>query len=209
MLTRGDISSISSAAHTREALMQVRSRESGLESIQSRAPGARYKLESTAQKIPITDQTGQAFAGPLLHQDQALMIPQDIQTGNVIEYQDKATGTYHYGQVIQNNAKKKRVEVKTISKHEAEEITSGNLKTRIYSLNDSDIGKHEMSNGMSTLMSLLDPSENIVFKLIMLLLVGNIFKSESITDVFMSVYIRVIVLALSIIGITYISTTFF
>ena len=209
MLTRGDISSISNAAKARDALMEARNRENGIVSRESPVVGERYKLEETAAKLPLVDQSGKVFAGPILSKGEALTIPGNVEAGNIVEYQDQTTGSYHYAQVVKKNSQKGRVEVKSVSKKEVESLKEGNSKTKIYSLSDSDKAKHKDDGIMSTLMSMLDPSENVVFKLMTLLLVGNIFEAESMTDVFMAVYIRVIGLALSIIAVIYVSTTFF
>ena len=209
MYTRGDIVNISNAAKASSALSQVRNRENGLvSSAQIQATGDRYKLDSQKERLPIYDQNGKIFAGPLLTKDKTLTLPSNVETGNIVEYLDKDTGEYYYGKVV-SSKKKDKLTVKNVSKKEVDSDLIKNPKTRVYSLGKDDLSYHKDNGVITVLMGMLDPSENVVFKLMTLLLIGNIFETDSLSDVFFGVYIRVISLAVGIIAVIYISTTYF
>lgn len=209
MLTRGDINSINNAIQVRDTLSSIRDREYGAISSQSRADGPRYKPQTeNKDTLPLYDQNGNLFVAPLLSKDRALSLPNDMAEGSVVEYQD-STGEYYYGKVVHTDKRRQKIEVQNISKQEVEQLTGPNSPTKIYSLNSSNVVEHKASQVMSSLMSMLDPSENLVFKLVTLLLVGNIFETESVTDIFMAVYLRVISLAIAIIAVIYVSTSVF
>lgn len=208
MFTQADIRNISNAIETREALSQVRDRDRIGVAQTTRAEGPRYQMELSSQKLPIYDQNGNVFLKPLMNKDRALTIPKNIEQGSIVEYQDQMTGEYYYGKVTKSS-KKGQVQVENMSQNDVNDELAINSKTKVYSLGTNDVSHHKGSGIMSTLMSMLDPSENIVFKLMTLLLVGNIFESESVTDIFMAVYLRVIALAISIVVVVVITSTLF
>lgn len=209
MLTRVDITNISKANEVRNALIESRNRTEGYSEGLARVSGPRYSTKTDSSKIPIVDQRGKPFANAFLSNNQSFVLPSTVPAGSIVEYRDSSSGEYYYGRVNTFDEHKKTFEVMSITKSEADELVQGNPQTKVYSLGEDDTQKKSGSPILKTLMSLLDPSENIVFKLMTLLLLGNIFESESITDVFMGVYIRVIALAIAIIAIIYTSTVVF
>jgi len=209
MFTASDISSISDAARTRDAVMEVRNREMGMSRSFGQVSGPRYQVGGSSDKLPVVETGGKPFLEPLLSKNTQVSLPKDIQKNSILEYKDQTTGLHYYGQVTSSGEGKESIEVKNITKSEADRQVTDDSGIKVYSLNQNDLDTNQNSSAIKSLLSLLDPSESFVFKLMTTLLVGNIFKSESLTDIFMAVYIRIVGLAVAVISLIYISVVLF
>lgn len=208
MFTSADFREISRAIETKQALGQIRDRAEGLSPSSSLASGQLFRPSESESKFELATMSNRAFMGDVIGQGKVFNLSPDVAPGSLLSYTDKASGQTYYGQVSKIDAVSKKIEVENISSDKAKEIQAGNPATKTYELRSQDIAKSKSSSIVKTLMSLLDPSENLLFKLLTMLLVGNLTKADSVADIFIGVYLRIVGLAVTIIAIMYLSTIF-
>lgn len=204
MFSRSDLNQISSALSTRDTLSQIRDRQEGGLGSQTSTQQL-YRPEGGGNKFDLKTSNGEIFMGPIIGKNKIFQLSDKMEEASLLEYTDKMTGQKHYGRVKKVDKESKNIEVEHLSDSEAANELRLNPRTKVYELRDDDTTNYSGSGIMRSLMGMLDPSENILFKLMTLLLVGNIFKSESASEVFFAVYIRVVGLAVTVIAVMYLS----
>lgn len=194
MRTASDIQGLIQATDTRKALEQVDLRRSSVNGELPLSPISGPRYAATGSEIIPVFGSGKTSVFETLGKNQRLMVPSGIEHDSILEF-TSSDGKVHYGQVVTSkDSKKTKLEVKEITREEAK-THHRTTDAKIYSVSESYVKHYRKPGLVGTVLSLLDPSENLVMKLVTMLLVGDMFNSADMMDVFMKLYVRVILIA--------------
>ena len=196
--TQRDFQGLMSAIETRNTLEDVEKHR--LQKAQGSDYDRPVAVPQNRTQIPIYDEKGNVFASGLVKNNFTFTIPDDLAEGTLIEYQDNK-GQYYYGRVIKNDQKKAAVH--SLTQKEAETYKEqGHASYRLEEAHK----KEAKESAISRLLESLDPSENIALKLLSALLMFDVFERDSVTDIFMQIYLRILGLGIVIILLVYLLT---
>ena len=197
--TKHDIEGIIGAVKTREALEQA-------DMHVVKGNNAEETKREQSLHVPVMNQKGEVFAGQFIKKNFALVLPPELEPETVVEFKDK-NNQYHYGLVIKTKKpRQSEVRVKEINKQEASELRKDH---KVKSLSQKDLKELGISESkLATLLQLIDPAESLVLKLFSFLLMKDVFDKDSVSDIFVSVYLRILAIAALMIMSAYFSTFF-
>lgn len=202
--TQHDIKGLVGAVQTREALEEVEMRH---------MHGSDYRPGSSPQgsslHAPVYNEKGELFAGRFIKKHFAFSLPEDTKPNTLLEY--KTSGDkYHYGVVIKSDNPTQRIKVRELTAEDVVDFKEEFPDAPMVNLSEKDMEAMESSvDKLRKLLNFLDPSEFFLFKFFSFMLMKGVFEQDSVADIFISVYLRVLALTILLIVTFYTSTFFF
>lgn len=207
-INTSQISEAASAMRTKAALEQIEMRNTdGTIPDYTSYTGPRHVAAAdSTEKSPLFTQDGKLMTGSLVGgSKQGLFIPKNTKSGTIISYK---TGTNNKRFAIVTKKTKgirpKGYKVKDISTQELKKFQNKHPDAKIVVVDEDSLKNIKPTkNLVLQIFDSIDPTETIFFKIITKSLLGNIFESESVGDMFIILYFRLMFIAAVIIGTTY------
>ncbi len=161
----------------------------------AKTTGARFiQPRTSVNTLPVYDDQGNLFAGSIIGRaDTAVSVPANTGPGTIIQFQNNRRQTQY---AIVQKTKKKRIQVKKISPNQYSDLITKHPHTDVVSVGEEHLGPISSRSGiLRSLFDALDPTETIFFKFVLKLLLGNIFELESVWEVFIILYFRLMLIA--------------
>lgn len=213
MYNSGNFQEAAQALQTRTTLEELNFRDNhGTSPTKSAVTGTKFLgVTKNTKTSPVFDEHGRLFAGSIIGRaDTGVVIPDTTGPGTIIAYQNE-NKQLRYGVVSKTEGKRpKGIHVKTLSKSEVDDLVAKRLGSDILTVDNSNLRPiRSRTNFLLDLFDTLDPTETIFFKILTKVLMGNILEIESVWELFIILYFRLMFLAIMVITVAYLVARLF
>lgn len=191
---------IVSAVNTKDALKQIEQRHLSGYRTQDDLARVEHLVVSSGASLPLVSQTGDLFASQFIKPHYGLRLPASTTPGTIIEYKNAQAETV-YGQVTRLLDKSTKLEVEPLTRSQAVSRQKADASIRVVGVNDDFVvpvaGKDSQ---LSSILIILHQSEQFVIKLINYLLMRDLASLSSNKEIFLSLYLRILLTSGVVIG---------